>query len=509
MSTTINFRKRTRFSVVLVAFLLLSIVAIASYSISLVQAQRRAYEDSLAEAQSHALALLADQIDQTINRVMRSPFSKFNNLHLDANDSKEVMSLLQATPYFKQVLFLDKKMRVVGSYPPVKTTGERIFNYWFTKRAALEKFDSNKTNVHTFVEYIDGRFELLALQHFSETKPDSGWLFINFNLQELIKRRINPILTDFADKQSGSIKLSDPQADWDDNAINWPVSRTLPGWMLVFKPDPSEMRQGLHYATLTVLGFSAAVVLVLLVGAYLLWNEIRRERELADLRNRFVANVSHELKTPLTLIRMYTETLYLQRITDPDRRQIYLGTILREAERLSFMIESVLDFSRINQGAKIYHLDDTDLRESLNQAIATYSGRLREHGLRLETEIEEVPPIAHDHRGITQVVVNLFDNAIKYAGGGVIILSLHSINADEVELAVQDKGPGIAEADREWVKRAFERTADAVKSTGAGLGLALVDQFAAAHNARFILDNGPDGIGLKASIVFKVDKVDS
>ncbi len=510
MPTPIYFRKRTRFSVVLVTFLLLSIVAIAAYTISLVQAQRRAYEDSIDEAQSHAIALLADQIDMTINRAMRSPFLGFKNLHLDVIASKEVTKFLQNVPEFKRVIFLDKNMHMVSSFPPIKDRGERIFNYWFTKRAALEKFDRNKFTIHTFVEYIDGKFELLALQHASDFNPDSGWLLINFNLQELIKRRIDPILSDFAKRQNGSITLNNPQADWDDNALNWPVSRTLPGWMLVFKPDPSETVKGMHYATLTALGIGAAVVLAMLISAYLLWNEIRREREMTDLRNGFVANVSHELKTPLTLIRMYAETLYLQRISDPERRQAYLGTILREAERLTYMIESVLDFSRINQGIKIYQLDDTDLRETLNQVIDTYGERVKENGLQLETVIEEIPPIAHDRRGITQVVVNLFDNAIKYAAsGGIIILTLHRISADEIELAVQDKGPGIADADREWVKRAFERSGDFKNITGAGLGLALVDQIAAAHNARFVLDDGPDGRGLKASLVFKLKRADS
>jgi len=509
MSTPIYFRKRTRFSVVLVAFLLLCIVAIATYTISLVQAQRRAYEDSIGEAQSQAIALLADQIDLTLTRAMRPPFLGFKNPRLDPIASKEVTKFLQTIPEFKRVLFLDKDMHVVSSFPPIKSAGERIFNYWFTKRAALEKFDRSTFAVHTFVEYIDGKFELLALQRASEFDPDSGWLLVNFNLQELIKRRINPILEDFAKTQNGSIKLNDPQADWDDNALNWPVSRTLPGWMLVFKPNPSATVKGMHYVTLTALGISAAVVLAMLIGAYLLWNEIRRERELAELRNRFVANVSHELKTPLTLIRMYAETLYLQRITDADRRQSYLGTILREAERLTYMIEAVLDFSRINQGIKIYQLDDTDLRETLNQVIETYGERVKANGLQLKTEIEEVPPIAHDRRGITQIVVNLFDNALKYAAsGGIVILTLHRISEDQVELAILDKGPGIAVADRELVKHAFERSGEVVKTTGAGLGLALVEQIAEAHDARFVLDDGPDGVGLKASVVFKVKRAD-
>jgi signal transduction histidine kinase len=510
MSNPLFFHKRTRFSVVLVTFLLLIIVAGAVYTISLVQAQRRAYEDSIDEAQSHAIALLADQIEQTINRAMRPPFLSLKNLPFDAIANKELTEFLQTVPEFRRVLFLDKHMRVVSSYPPMKNAGERIFNHWFVKRAALEKFDRRTFTVHTFVEYIDGKFELFALQRASELDANAGWLLINFNLQELIKRRIDPILVDFAKRQSGSITLKDPQAEWDDNALNWPVARTLPGWMLVFKPDPGEAAKGMRYATLTALGVSAGVVLALLVGGYLLWNEIRRERELTDLRNGFVANVSHELKTPLTLIRMYAETLYLRRVTDPERRQTYLGTILNEAERLTYMIESVLDFSRINQGIKIYHLNDTDLRATLDQVIETYSAKVKEHEMRLETVMEDVPPVAHDRRGITQIVVNLFDNAIKYAdSGGVLSLTLHRINDEEVELAVQDQGPGIVETDRERVRRAFERSGDFAKVAGAGLGLALVDQIAAVHQARFVLDDGLDGRGLKASIAFPVKRVDS
>jgi len=495
---------------VLVTFLLLIIVAVAVYTISLVQAQRRSYEDSIEEAQSHAIALLANQIEQTINRAMRPPFLRLKNLPSDAIANKDLTQFLRTVPEFRRVVFLDKAMRVVSSYPPLKNADERIFNHWLVKRASLEKFDRSAFTVHTFVEYIDGKSELFALQRASESDPNAGWLLINFNLQELIKQRIDPILTDFSKQQSGSVTLQDAQAEWDDNALNWPVARTLPGWMLVFKPDPEEAAKRMRYATLTALGVSAGVVLALLFGAFLLWNEIRRERELTDLRNGFIANVSHELKTPLTLIRMYAETLYLRRVTDAERRQTYLGTILREAERLTYMIESVLDFSRINRGIKIYHLNDTDLRATLGQVVETYGEQVKEHGMRLETVMEEIPPVAHDRRGITQIVVNLFDNAIKYAvSGGVLSLTLRRINEEAIELAIQDQGPGIAKADRERVRRPFERSGDLVKVTGAGLGLALVEQIAAAHGAQFVLDDGPDGLGLKASVVFPVKRAES
>lgn len=382
--------KQTRFSVVLAMVLLLSIVAVAAYTITLLESQRAALEDSITEAKAHAVALLAEQIEQTVNRTIRPPFLGLKNIPFESISRSDLTQFLKTFPEFKRVIFLDKDMRVVGSYPTIESTSEGMLNHWLAGRAALEKVDRSAFALHTFIEYIDDKPELFALQRSSELDLSAGWLLINFNLQEIIARRIQPILAEFGKQQNGSIALQDARADWDDNALNWPAGHTLAGWMLAYKPDPSEAAERMHEATLTVVGVSAGVVIALLFGAYFLWNEVRREHAVTQLRNSFVANVSHELKTPLTLIRMYAETLYLERVTDAERRQTYLRTILREAERLTYMIESVLDFSRINQGIKIYHLHDGDLRATVEQVVETYGAQVKDHGLRLETDRKSV-----------------------------------------------------------------------------------------------------------------------
>jgi signal transduction histidine kinase len=226
---------------------------------------------------------------------------------------------------------------------------------------------------------------------------------------------------------------------------------------------------------------------------------------LVDLRNRFIANVSHELKTPLALIRMYAETLYLRRITDEQRQHQYHRVLLSEAERLSRMINTVLDFSRLSQGGVLYHLTETDLRRSVEEILDSYRWRVEEQGLRLEIALDEdIPPVAHDRYGVTQMVLNLVDNAVKYAAaGGEVRVMLRAADTG-VELLVIDRGPGIAAEDRERLRKPFERGKEADPASGSGLGLALVEQIAAVHHAQFTLASPPDGIGVAAVIRFPV-----
>jgi signal transduction histidine kinase len=242
----------------------------------------------------------------------------------------------------------------------------------------------------------------------------------------------------------------------------------------------------------------------MLMAAFAVWRELRREHALVDLRNRFVANVSHELKTPLALIRMYAETLYLRRITDEERRHQYHRILLHEAERLSQMIDTVLDFSRLSQGVDLYQLTATDLRRTVTDVLDSYRWRTGDAGLRLEVQLEEaVPPVAHDRYGITQILRNLIDNAVKYAAaGGVVRVALRSSRQHGIELAVSDHGPGIPAADRERVRQPFQRGRDADPVSGSGLGLALVDQIAKSHHARLLLITPADGNGLEAIVRF-------
>lgn len=222
--------------------------------------------------------------------------------------------------------------------------------------------------------------------------------------------------------------------------------------MLVLKPDMEKEKSRIQHENAAILGVAGGITLAMLMATFAVWREIRREHALVNLRNRFIANVSHELKTPLALIRMYAETLYLKRITDPERQHDYHRIILREAERLSQMINTVLDFARLRQGMKIYHFTDYNLHQTLLRILDDYKLRLEQYDIQLDMLIPAaVPSVAHDPHGVTQIMLNLMDNAIKHGGGGHIRIGL-AVEGDWVILSVTDFGPGIR-----WPRRHCQR----------------------------------------------------
>jgi len=139
------------------------------------------------------------------------------------------------------------------------------------------------------------------------------------------------------------------------------------------------------------------------------------------------------------------------------------------------------------------------------QVIEDYRQRIEEQGLRLETDLHpNLPPVAHDRRGVTQILLNLLDNAAKYAAGGGVVQVRLTPRGENVELAVTDSGPGIPARERDRLRTAFERGGDVDANSGSGLGLAVVDQIAEAHHARVALETPQAGKGLEAVVSFPV-----
>jgi signal transduction histidine kinase len=280
----------------------------------------------------------------------------------------------------------------------------------------------------------------------------------------------------------------------------------LPGWTLVLSPiaHPSSAYAERRWAIIAA--SAGAVLAVALIGIAIAW-DIRREYALVELRDRFVANVSHELKTPLSLIRMYAETLYLRRLTDPDRQHQYHSMILHESEHLSRMIGDVLDFARLRQGLPLYRLTETDLLATVASVVHQYRPEWQVRGASIDAQLaSELSPVAHDPRGIAQILLNLVDNAIKYGGAGKPVQIRLQGDQDWVDLQVIDAGPGLDPVARRQLRQSMQRGRIAEAAGGSGLGLALVEQIAGAHRAHFILAGADGATGLKAVVSFPVYK---
>jgi signal transduction histidine kinase len=243
--------------------------------------------------------------------------------------------------------------------------------------------------------------------------------------------------------------------------------------------------------------FYAALLLVVLVttfAAYLLWRDLQREMRSSELRAQFVSSVSHELKTPLTAIRMFAETLQLGRYGDPETQSEYLGTIVNECERLSRLVDGVLLFSKAEQGKKTWRFRPVEAAEAVQAAARALEYPLSQQGFQLHMAIERnLPQIAADRDALEQAVLNLLSNAIKYSGDARDIeLGLYRENG-EVVLKVTDHGIGIAPEEHARIFEKFYRAPARENQfiPGTGLGLALVAQIVKAHGGRVAVDSAP------------------
>jgi signal transduction histidine kinase len=230
-------------------------------------------------------------------------------------------------------------------------------------------------------------------------------------------------------------------------------------------------------------------LILLLTGftAYLAWRDVRRETEAVRLRSQFVSSVTHELKTPLTSIRMFAETLRMGRHPDARTREEYLDTVVHETERLTRLINNVLDFARIDQGEKTYHMAPTDVAAAAREAARAVAYPLAQGRHMLAMEIgEDLPRLEADADALTQALLNLLSNAIKFSGEGTRIDLRVFLDGEDVALQVEDRGRGISPGDQQTIFQDFFRTADAEREgiPGTGLGLPLVAHVAEAHGGR-------------------------
>jgi len=250
-----------------------------------------------------------------------------------------------------------------------------------------------------------------------------------------------------------------------------------------------------------------ALSLLMAGGVYLAYRNISREMNLARLKSDFVANVSHELRTPLALIRLYAETLELGRLTAKEKYQEYFRIIREESERLSALINNILDFSRIEAGRKEYEFKETDLGELVRTTLEAYRFQIEQNGFSFEENIAaDIPPVNVDREAIARSLLNLVNNALKYSKDQKYIgVSLYRANGS-VKLEVQDRGIGIAPADQEKIFEKFYRCGDPLvhNTKGSGLGLSLVRHIAQAHGGNVSVESSPQQ-GSKFTIALPIN----
>jgi signal transduction histidine kinase/tetratricopeptide (TPR) repeat protein len=264
-------------------------------------------------------------------------------------------------------------------------------------------------------------------------------------------------------------------------------------WRLVVTQSALDNLQSAALRNNILHGILLAIVLALMgLGAFLIVRDIGREAEITRQKSEFVHNISHELKTPLTLIRLFGETLQDKKNLGAEERQKAYNIITRESERLSYMINNVLDFSRIDMGRKEFNFRPGDLAQAVSETMDSYRPQLEEKGFSIEEDFDRgLPQMSFDREAVASVLVNLLSNAMKFsADRKEVTVRLYRKNDDAV-LQVADRGIGIAKKEIGKIFNRFYRSEsqDVPESRGSGLGLTIIQHIADAHGGRIEVES--------------------
>jgi signal transduction histidine kinase len=251
---------------------------------------------------------------------------------------------------------------------------------------------------------------------------------------------------------------------------------------------PSAGRRTLNLAL-------SALAAVILLGLFAIYRSTQKIVDFSERQSRFVSSVTHELKTPLTNIRMYIEMLEQGMARDPEREQEYFGILQSESARLSRLITHVLELSKLEKKHRRPNLQIGTFDEVLKDVENLMSGSLQQAGFTLKRENLLSRPFRYDREIMVQVLINLLENSVKFGKGAAlkeIIIRLRE-EGKRVHVEVADTGPGIPDRDLKKIFNDFYRAENAVTSTsgGTGIGLALVKRFVTLLGGRVSAANNP------------------
>jgi signal transduction histidine kinase len=270
--------------------------------------------------------------------------------------------------------------------------------------------------------------------------------------------------------------------------VSTEIGEMLPHWeAAVYLLNPEQINHSARAARLTIGFLIGFLLLAITIGGWLIVADLNRELTLARQKTDFVSNVSHELKTPLTSIRMFSEMLAEGRVRDESKQRTYLHVIAAEAARLTRLINNVLDFARMERGEKKYHLERCDVSSLVRDTVETYRPHLEAEGFHLNSDVAGIPLITKgDRDALAQIVVNLLSNAEKYSADRkeiAVQAKRRDGNTPMIEVRVMDRGSGVPKDCEEKIFEQFFRVEDSLNSgiQGSGLGLTLARQIARAH----------------------------
>ncbi len=375
-----------------------------------------------------------------------------------------------------------------------------LLTFWNDRESIAESLRSkDKTANYRHKYTINGR------RYFYSLLSDAGnkeWIVI-FNTSEILENVLTPLMQEQASSFHFYWEIANKDGEWLAGSENipeelFPVNSDFPSgfpsWSLIFYP----VNRGL-LATFFRSGggfffyIFIAVLVILIFGLIFTLQTVNNKVELSKMKSSFVSTVSHELKSPLTSIRQIAEILVHKKVSS-ERKEKYFNMILQQSERLSHLIENILDFSKMEAGQKQFHFENTELAVVAENVIQSFQDRLAANNFQIQlSNSGSVHKINGDREAMEQVLYNLIDNAIKYSGNSKKIeVGVESEN-DWVYVSVKDYGIGIPKKEQEKIFQQFYRVGEELIQTvkGTGIGLTIVKQIVEAHKGKITVESSP------------------
>jgi signal transduction histidine kinase len=278
-----------------------------------------------------------------------------------------------------------------------------------------------------------------------------------------------------------------------DRAAIRPAAESQLPWTLYVTGADNPPGPGMPASQRFLLLGTGVMVLFLIAGTYFIARAIRREMEVSRMQSDFVSAVSHEFRSPLTSIRHLSEILELGRVPSEERRQVYYSTLVRETRRLQRLVEALLNFGRMEAGARPYRFEECEAAALIHRVAGEFDAELAA-GRRLELSgPEKACVVDGDPDALSVALRNVIDNAFKYSPDGPTVWVEWRVENARVAIQVRDQGLGITAAERRAIFRKFVRgsAAAAANVKGSGVGLAMVRHIVAAHRGEIRVESEP------------------
>jgi signal transduction histidine kinase len=429
----------------------------------------------------NSAVLLLNLIENEIINIEKKMLSEINRYGVE--DIIERYELVDA------IYIFDKNYNIKSIYR-IKNMEKEIEDIILYKLSySLKEIPKEEMSINNLSEELNNRKFQICYSAILKDNKNIGFIAIFINSDLIRDNIIDKIITDYnkGEIEENGIKIVPTlrislSRNRDHKAfIEIPFKRVCTFYTIsAYRKDitpPLYNRVEIIYISIICINF-----ILISMGIRAMYREIRRSR----IRSELSAKLSHELKTPLSLIRMFGETLMMGRIRDNKKRMEYYRIITRESERLTNLINNILDFNEIEENIKRYNIKRGNIGETIKRVIDNYS--ILKDGFRFNLELESsLPEVKFDEDAISQALINLIDNAVKYSGEEKEVKIRVYSKSEGIILEVIDKGIGIDKRDK---KRIFEPLyRGEIHKKGSGLGLSIVKHIVESHRGKIRVES--------------------